>query len=251
MPQILEKVPKDQNIKEAWERAIAAALAEYRSPGNRVGLNAIAEKTGLPPVTLYWRLHGAVSIITSNKAKGNLSEEEEKIWLDWQVGLAQHGFPEDRQQLHTRVQAFIHIRDDNPDFELGKHWADQFLVCHRDVISVYWGHRLTDIHAKASGRDLQVHWFRLIKDMFEKFNIVQRRTYGADEMGTQLGYFDQQKVIGPVSQPLQHHTVNGSRESCTILTTMSGDGRVFPPLVIFKGKWVNAAWLENNPLNAV
>jgi len=48
----------------------------------------IAEKKGLAPATLYWGLHGAVSIITSNKAKGNLSEEEEKIWLDWQVSLA-------------------------------------------------------------------------------------------------------------------------------------------------------------------
>ena len=74
-----------------------AALAEYRSPGNTIGLNVIAEKKGLPPATLYQRLHGAVSIITSNKAKGNLSEEEERIWLDWQVGLAQHGFPEDHQ----------------------------------------------------------------------------------------------------------------------------------------------------------
>ena len=116
---------------------------------------------------------------------------------------------------------------------------------------MFWGHWLTDICAKASGKDLQVHWFRLIKEMFEKFNIVQGRTYGADEMGTQLGYFEWQKVIGPVSQSLQHHTVNGSRESCTILTTMSGDGRVFPPLVIFKGKWINSAWLEDNPLNAM
>ena len=149
------------------------------------------------------------------------------------------------------MQAFIRIQDDNPDFELGKYWADRFLVRHRDMISVFWGHRLTDICAKASGRDLQVHWFRLIKEMFKKFNIVQGHTYGADEMGTQLGYFEQQKVIGPVSQQLQHHTVNGSRESCTILTTMSGDGHVFPPLVIFRGKQVNAAWLENNPLNAV
>src|SRR5258706_16209240 len=101
MPRIPEKSPKDQNIKEARERAIVAALAEYRSPGNTIGLNVIAEKKGLPPATLYQRLHGTVSIITSNKAKGNLSEEEEKIWLDWQVGLAQRGFPEDHQQLHT------------------------------------------------------------------------------------------------------------------------------------------------------
>ena len=251
MPRIPEKGPKDHDIKEARERAIVAALAEYRSPGNTFGLNVIAEKKGLPPATLYRRLHGAVSIITSNKAKGNLSEEEETIWLDWQVGLARHGFPEDRQRLHTRVQAFIRIRDKNPDLELGKHWADRFLVRHRDVLSVFWGHRLTDMHAKASSKDLQVHWFRLIKDMFEKFNIVQGRTYGADEMGTQLGYFERQKVIGPVSQSLQHHTVNGSRESCTILTTMSGNGCVFPPLVIFKGKQVNSAWLENNPLNAM
>jgi len=96
-----------------------------------------------------------------------------------------------------------------------------------------------------------VHWFHLIKDIFEKFNIVQRHTYGANEMGAQLGYFELQKVIGPVSQSLQHHTVNGSRESCTILTTMSSDGHVFAPLVIFKGKQVNSAWLENNPLNAM
>ena len=97
MPRIPKKLPKDRNIKEAQERAIVAALAEYRSPGNTIGLNVIAEKKGLPPATLYRRLHGAVSIITSNTAKGNLSEEEERIWLDWQVSLAQHGFPEDRQ----------------------------------------------------------------------------------------------------------------------------------------------------------
>ena len=88
MPRIPEKGPKDQDIKEAQEQAIVAALTEYRSPGNTFGLNVIAAKKGLPPVTLYWRLHGTVSIITSNKAKGNLLEEEVKIWLDWQVGLA-------------------------------------------------------------------------------------------------------------------------------------------------------------------
>ena len=79
MPRIPEKAPKDQNMKEAQEQAIVAALAEHRSPGNTIGLNVIAEKKGLPPVTLYWWLHGAVSIITSNQAKENLSEEEETI----------------------------------------------------------------------------------------------------------------------------------------------------------------------------
>jgi hypothetical protein len=54
MPRILAKGPKDQDIKEAWEQVIVAALAEYRSPGNTFGLNAIAEKKGLPPATLYW-----------------------------------------------------------------------------------------------------------------------------------------------------------------------------------------------------
>jgi len=53
MPRIPEKGPKAQDIKEAWERAIVAALAEYRSPGNTIGLNVIAEKKGLPPATLY------------------------------------------------------------------------------------------------------------------------------------------------------------------------------------------------------
>ena len=88
MPRIPEKVPKDQNIKEAQEQAIIVALAEYRSLGNTIGLNVIAEKRGLPPATLYRQLHGAASVITLNKAKGNLSEEEESFWLDWQVGLA-------------------------------------------------------------------------------------------------------------------------------------------------------------------
>jgi hypothetical protein len=53
MPRILEKGPKDHDIKEARERAMMAALAEYRSPGNTFGLNVIAEKKGLPPATLY------------------------------------------------------------------------------------------------------------------------------------------------------------------------------------------------------
>ena len=64
------------------------ALTEYKTPGNIFGLNVRAgRRKGCPQQTLYWQLHGAVSIITSDKAKGNLSEEEERIWLDWQVGL--------------------------------------------------------------------------------------------------------------------------------------------------------------------
>ena len=62
--------------------------------------------------------------------------------------------------------------------------------------------------------------------------------FGGDELG-KVVYCDTAATI-------QHEQTEGNRENVTAVVTICADGTTVTPTVIFKGKYVNAAWHEAN-----
>ncbi|EIW58642.1 DDE-domain-containing protein, partial [Trametes versicolor FP-101664 SS1] len=80
--------------------------------------------------------------------------------------------------------------------------------------------------------------------------IVPECIYGMDETGLQQGVGGTERVIGPSGRKFQYQQESGDRENITVLVTICADGSSIPPAVIYKGEAYQAAWKQDNPLNA-
>ena len=143
---------------------------------------------------------------------------------------------------HSRFRLFaIRIyRHSGGQKHLGKHWHLSFFRRHPEVKSI----RSTGIDFLringASRANTQEFFDRL--DDPQLAEVLLEDTYNVDEIGTMIGLRDNPLVIGPSSVRKIYTMDPGNREWVTILECVSADGRVLPPLVIFKGVNVQQQW---------
>ncbi|TKA63056.1 hypothetical protein B0A49_08854 [Cryomyces minteri] len=115
-----------------------------------------------------------------------------------------------------------------------KNWPQSFLKRH-NLVSVY--SRKLD-HQRAWNNDPQniKDWFKFLAEKLTYYDISPDRLYNMDEKGVMLGVSSTARVIVPiefrrcgieVSQP-------GNRESVSIVEAVCANGRLLPPLLIWK-----------------
>ena len=74
-------------------------------------------------------------------------------------------------------------------------------------------------------------YFRILKEVREKYNIPDDLVYGADETGIQAGIGVTERVIGPATAKIQHQQRSGTRENITVLPSICADGTSLAPTV--------------------
>ena len=71
-----------------------------------------------------------------------------------------------------------------------------------------------------------------------------------DETGCPPSDQGAQKVVGGWGVKTMHKTGGADWENVTALVTICTDGMVLHPTIIFKAKWFNGQWANNNESKA-
>ena len=69
---------------------------------------------------------------------------------------------------------------------------------------MYWSSTLNGSHSHAVNPVTKEEYFRMLKEVWEKYNIPDELVYGADETGIQSGIGITEWVIGPAQAKIQH-----------------------------------------------
>jgi len=204
-------------------------------------LESVAKKYNIPPSTLRnWRKKnnaGEKILKGSKRCKGGgrkpiLSKEEEEGLVEWVETWRKRGAPIDVRLLKAKAQEI------NPQPKKYGRGTGEFKASTRQ--------RSTNISAEDRQVKIRKFWSYIINIRKEK-EITPSRIYNMDEVpvlfdNVQRTVIDKQGCKHPVVV-----TKGSDKRRCTVVLTCSADGRLFPPMIIFKGKNPNHISIRTCP----
>lgn len=212
--------------------------------------------------TLLRRVNGGKSQAEVNADRSRLlTVEEEERMVDYAVAMAKRGFPCSHSRLREHANEILFARLGDEFDGVGINWVQRFVLRHDARLSPYWSHPLDHSRARAVNPANHQHYCNILECAIngegpefegddDEGPVLSENIYGTDETGIQKGIGVRERVYGPAGMSLQHQQRSGNRENITVMATICGDGTSYPPAVIFKGEGYQAAWKQNNPLDA-
>ena len=196
----------------------------------------------VPRTTLQDRLRGRVARKDSRANSHKLTSTEEQALVEWILDLDERGYPLRIQDLRDAAKLLLNQRD--PAGTIGINWPTNFTNRRPELKSKF--NRKYDYERALCEDPEKIHtWFRLVRNIREKYGILDEDIYNFDETGYMLGIASTCKVITSVDRAKPKQLQPGNREWVTAIECVNASGWFIPPIVIFKGKVHLSAWYEN------
>jgi DDE superfamily endonuclease/Tc5 transposase DNA-binding domain len=224
---------------------IAEALADLNSQ-TRPNIAATARRHQVARETLSKRFRGATQTredVTSYVHK-QLTDTQEEALIEYINKLTNRGFPPTPQILKNIAESIAHKK-------LGRNWTARFCQRYRTrLTSIYL--RTIDHKRKIADNSYHFeHFFTLLHEKIEKFNIQPQNIYNVDEKGFLLGFSRTSKRVVSLEQlkskRIAGASQDGSREFITLIASICADGSYLPPALIYQGESYDLqdTWLDD------
>ena len=229
------------------EKSISNALKGFNS-GRFPSIRKAAEHYGISHATLSRQLNGSKPCIQAHADQQLLTPAEERSIVRWILQIEEWGFPPRLAHVKEAVALLRGVRfaeQIDANVSPGKNWITRFLDRHPELVAKF-SSQFDKKRLQANDPDIISDHFRRIAAVRRKYGITDSRTFNMDEKGFRQGISDRAKVIcqrrprgttGKVAQ-------DGNKELVTVIETISGNGTVLPPLIIFKGKQFSMGWFQ-------
>ncbi|XP_074038692.1 uncharacterized protein [Leptinotarsa decemlineata] len=209
---------------------------------------------GVPHATLINKLKGRSSLTRRMGPSTILTEDEEELLVRWLLASAKKGFPINKTALCETVKDImkdderIHkFRDGMP----GKKWFSAFMKRHPEVCQRH-AESINGARACVTEKSIR-EWHESIRTYLKEENAEDilndpRRILNSDESGfatnPKTGL-----VLGPRGMKNFYEVKTGSEKECiTALFTISADGRIYPPMIVYPYERIPAEIVRNtNP----
>ncbi|KAH0608756.1 uncharacterized protein H6S33_001890 [Morchella sextelata] len=215
---------------EEREKLIEKAMTHYRESGNSASLRISAETFGISWSTLRDRLNGEQNRREANRTQQLLNEDEEGCIVRWCQRMDDWGFPL-RLSLVKELAAYLVSKRKGPGHKLGQHWLGRFLDRNPELSSRFSG-RLDRQRAVTNNQELLRDFYKKLKEVTAKYDVLPKDTYNMDEKGFMIGMCAKVKVICRAGRKNPHLTHSGNRKWVTVIEAVSGTGVALPPMII-------------------
>jgi hypothetical protein len=184
-----------------------------------------------------------------------LSNAEERTLVRWITHLTRAGFPappslamqmadeirHNRFQLSTTPPSYLR--------PIGKSWLDRFRTRHPEIKGV-WTRKIEGARHKALSYEVVTLWFEAVTDLRVEHQYAPDRIYNMDESGFAVGDSQSSRALVNIREDSSWKVINGRQEWITAIECISAAGVAIPPLIIFKAKYTNTAWIPpDTPLD--
>ena len=119
---------------------------------------------------------------------------------------------------------------------IGVHWVDRFLNRNPGFKKVYIRYQERQRAAATNDIELQADFLRKLANLIRQKKIAQADIWNCDEKGITMGKHSKRIMaivrVGGKSTAM----TEGSREFCSVLETISAEGVVIPPFIVWQGK---------------
>ncbi|KAI0992214.1 hypothetical protein K3495_g15972, partial [Podosphaera aphanis] len=129
--------------------------------------------------------------------------------------------------------------------ECGRTWVTNLLKRHPEY--KLCTATVRDIKRSAAEDESLIEtWFSRAEQKLTELKVDENYIYNCDEHNIRIGVGGKQKVVAPLDIKQPALGTQTGRESATILETICANGKFLPPLIIFKGMFVQAKWIYEN-----
>ena len=212
---------REARVKSAVE-AVRARTLSFRDA---------AKQFDIPATTISNRLKGGKAPSIAHESQQLLSNEQQKVVIEWLRWRGDNGNPMTREQLAALI---FDLTERRP----GANWIRKFLRSHADKIAERRAHGLDPKCAQAFNEAVVTRHFELLESLIVGQSIPPENIYNEDEKGIQLGG-------GRKNLPLQYIFSKEDRDKyvvrsdslilVTLLEAVSADGVAVPPLFVLPG----------------
>lgn len=206
---------------------------------NGAKLRETCKKYGVPKSTVQDRIQGKVPETCKRMGPDPILSIKNEIKLtNWLSKLSACGFPVKKDELITSVQKIVNaekLKTSFKDGRPGQKWYSGFLRRHPEII-LKNAESLEKYRAQLTEEYIRC-WFTELKYFLQKSNSLDilddpSRILNADESGFRLCP-KTGKVLGLRGQNVYIVKHENEKKNLTVLVTMTADGRLCPPVVVF------------------
>ena len=239
-----------QNPRDSPETRIQNALLAHKS-GKYRSVRAAAIAFSIPPSTLSYRIAGRASRSQAHESAQILSCAEEKTLVRWLSRLTMAGFPAspalviEMAEEVRRSRLCLSKTPPTPPFlrrPIGKHWLDRFRNRHPEIQGV-WTRQIEGVRHNTANLDVVKTYFEATTELYLQHQYPPERRYNMDESGFAVGISQSSRALVNIREKSSWKVVNGRQEWITAIECVSAAGVALPPLLIYKAKHTNTAWI--------
>jgi hypothetical protein len=236
------------------EAKIQEAIQAYQSKKYR-SVRATGRAYSIPASTLQDRLNGRTSRSTAHESTQILSNAEEQTLVRWISRLCRTGFPASPMLVVKMAEEVRQSRfqlSQSPPSNLrpiGEHWIDRFRTRHPEIQGI-WTRQIDSVRHNATNTETVQTWFKAVTELYIEHQYTPECIYNMDESGFAVGTSQSSRALVNIREQSSWKVINGRQEWITAIECISASGIAIPPLVIFKAKHTNTAWIpQDTPLN--
>ena len=147
-------------------------------------LQEAAYSYDVPRTTLRHCIAGIASRAHKPANSQILSKNEESMLSAWILDMDKRGLPLQLSAVRHLAQLLVSARI--PSATIGKNWVNRYVNRHPGLISKYT-QKYDYQRAKCENPELIKSWFMCVREVIEKYGILEEDIYNMDETGFQMG----------------------------------------------------------------
>lgn len=176
-----------------------------------------------------------------------LEPDQEKALHDCFVQLDRSGMPARLHMIEQAANMILRMGADptTPPPRVGPQWAKRWLDRQKDLSKVK-RKPLAASRKNAHDSELLMEYFKIYKEVVDKFGILPEDQWNFDETGYRMGIGREDWVISVDAGRRIYSKCPANRESLTGMECINGVGEDIPPLLILTGIQRFAPWFNND-----
>jgi len=229
---------------EADVQAAISAIKYKQYPSIRKAAAAF----NVPYPTLRGRASGRKSRSSAHEIEQILSAAEEKTLSRWVTRLTRGGFPATPALVVEMAEEIrrgrIRLSKTEPQSlrPIGENWLDRFKNRNPEIAGV-WTRQIDTARFVATNRDGVTRWFDAVTELWAQHQYAPDQVYNMDESGFAVGASQSSRALVNIREASSWKQIGSRQEWITAIECVSAAGTAIPPLLIFKAKHTNDAWI--------
>lgn len=226
------------------EARIILAIEAIRTTKKLTRLRA-AKIYNIPYSTLTGRMNGRTNLLERRPANHKLTKLEEEVISQYILDLDSRGFAPRLAGVEDMANYLLATRRGK---RVGKLWAHRF-VQRRPELKMRFTRVYDFQRALCEDPVLIGGWFELVRNMRDKYGVLDCDFYNFDETGFMMGQICPGMVVTRSDRRGRGKAVQpGNREWATAIVCINGEGRSVPPFLVVQGVNHLANWYTESGL---
>ena len=199
----------------------------------------------VPQRTLGDRLRGVSSRQDYIANSQKITPLEESVIVRHILDLDSRAFPPRISAVEDMANRILRTRNGG---RVGKNWTSNF-VRRTPELKARLNRTIDYQRVQYEDPDAYNAWFRLVRNMVNKYTIQEEDIWNFDETGFCMGQITSEMVVTSAERQSRPRTTQpGNREWSTVIAAASSYGEVIPPFIILAGKTHLSSWSYESPL---